>query len=55
MIDAQTLLVDLGMALKVEMPGLTVRSMRLALSGTQTAAVEVPTSVLPKGRGTRPF
>ena len=49
MIDAQTLLLDLGAALKVEVAGLVVRSMRQVLSGTQTAVVEVPTTALPKG------
>ena len=49
MVDAPALLEDLGAALKVEVAGLAVRSLRTTLNGTQTAVVEVPTTALPKG------
>ena len=49
MVDAPALLEDLGAALKVEVAGLAVRSLRSTLNGTQTAVVEVPTTALPKG------
>ena len=49
MVDAPALLEDLGAALKVEVTGLAVRSLRTTLNGTQTAVVEVPTTALPKG------
>ena len=49
MVDAPALLEDLGAALKVEVAGLAVRSLRSTLNGTQTVVVEVPTTALPKG------
>lgn len=48
-VDPPGLLRDLAAALRVEESRLWVRTLRITPSGTQTAVVDVPTTLLPRG------